>query len=63
MNELDQQLLSLLARKAQLRDELDNIDRAVGQLTAIKQFAATQQPLSGPGETPPVPQPETPAEA
>ena len=39
---LDNQIVTLLARKAQLRDEVDTVERQLGQLTAIKQFTEAQ---------------------
>jgi len=40
---IDQNIVTLLARKAQLRDELDAVDKQLGQFTAIKQFSEAQR--------------------
>ena len=40
------QRVQLLARKAQLRDEQDQIDRLLGQIDAILQFADAQTPAT-----------------
>lgn len=39
IEQIKQQQLTLLARKALLQDELKNIDSALGQFAAILQFA------------------------
>lgn len=57
MDTIQQQQLTLLARKALLLDELKQIENSLGQLTAIAQFAANLAK-----EAPAAPEPETKSE-
>ena len=50
---LQQQQLTLLARKALLNDELSQIDKALSQIGAILQFAQANQPAPEPAEATP----------
>lgn len=53
MEQIAQEELKLLARKAQLKDELETIDRSLGQLRAFAQgfqAAATEKPEEQPEE-------------
>lgn len=47
MQNLDQMIVNALARKAVLRDQLDGVERELGQLQAIKQ-AVTPAPAPAP---------------
>lgn len=48
IDQIKQQQVTLLARKALLNDELKNIDTALGQLAAVVQFAEQPAPESEP---------------
>lgn len=44
LEQVKQQQVTLLARKALLNDELKNIDTALGQLAAVVQFTEANAP-------------------
>lgn len=53
MEQIAQEELKILARKAQLRDELETLDRSLSQLRAFAQgyqAAATEKPQVQPEE-------------
>lgn len=51
MEQVQQQQLALLARKALLQDELKQIENSLGQLAAVSQYIAANPPAVAP-ETP-----------
>lgn len=51
MEQIEQQQVALLARKALLQDELKNLEDQLRQLAAIRQYAASQ-PQPAPQEAP-----------
>lgn len=48
IEQVKQQQVTLLARKALLNDELKNIDTALGQLAAVVQFTEANAPKPEP---------------
>lgn len=52
---IDQQIVTALAQKAQLRDQLDALEKHIGQLVAVKQCI---EAMSAPVDPAPEPTPE-----
>jgi hypothetical protein len=53
IDQIKQEQLTLLARKALLQDELKNIDAALGQFAAILQYAEQSAPKDPEGPSQP----------